>query len=207
MSALALSNDWSYERMPGLFGGMSLILLALLGANRVWALRYPRLSATGRGKHRAVAGTPARNRGSFLADQRGAVAFEMPFVYIVMMFSLLLPLADVAAAGFQFISAWEALRAFGQYVQYNPPADVTNPSWTPPLPTSVAGYPINSVQVFCGDTGKGAPCTSGNIALPTKYYFYTTTVTLTPMVLRLALCTSRNADPCSFTLPYSERFQ
>ncbi len=35
---------------------------------------------------------------------------------------VLMPLADVAAAGFQFISAWSALRSFGQYVQYVQPA-------------------------------------------------------------------------------------
>ena len=58
----------------------------------------------------------ARHKGSFMADQRGAVAFETLIVYLFMVTSLLLPLADVAAAGFQFISAWEALRAFGQYV-------------------------------------------------------------------------------------------
>ena len=62
----------------------------------------------------------------FIADQRGAVAFEMPFVFLFMMFSLLLPLADVAIAGFQYISAWQALRAFGQSIQYHPPPDVTN---------------------------------------------------------------------------------
>jgi hypothetical protein len=27
-----------------------------------------------------------------------------------------------------------------------------------------------------------------------------------PMVLRSVLCTSSNATPCAFTLPYSERF-
>jgi len=143
---------------------------------------------------------------TLLSDQRGAVAFEMPIVWLFMMMSLLLPLADVAIAGFQFISAWGALRAFGQYVQLHPPPDVTNTSsWT--LPTTVAGYPISNVQVLCGDTNAGAVCSSGNATSPTKYYSYTTTVTLAPMVLRPVLCTSGNADPCSFTLPYSERFQ
>ena len=88
-----------------------------------------------------------------------------------MVTGLLLPLADVAAAGFQFISAWEALRGFGQYVQYNPPADPTNPSWTSALPTSVAGYPINNVQVLCGDTAAGAACTSTNIHVAHQVLF------------------------------------
>jgi hypothetical protein len=148
------------------------------------------------------------HKESFIADQRGAVAFEMPIVYLFMVMSLLLPLADVAIAGFQFISAWEALRAFGQYVQYHSPPDVTNTSgWTSTLPTTVAGYPISNVQVLCGDTNAGAVCSSTNVTLPTKYYSYTTTVTLAPMVLRPVLCTSGNANHCSFTLPYSERFQ
>ena len=78
-----------------------------------------------------------RSPGSFLADQRGAVAFEMPIVYLFMLMVLLLPLSDVASFGFQFISAWEALRAFGQYVQYNPPADVTNTTGWPSTTTVV----------------------------------------------------------------------
>ena len=53
---------------------------------------------------------------TLLSDQRGAVAFETLIVWLFLMMFLLLPLADVAAAGFQFISAWEALRAFGQYI-------------------------------------------------------------------------------------------
>jgi hypothetical protein len=142
---------------------------------------------------------------TLLSDQRGAVAFEMLTVWLFLMMSLLLPLADVAIAGFQFVSAWGALRAFGQYVQLHPPPDVTDTSsWTSTLPTPVAGYPISNVKVLCGDTNAGAVCSSANVALPTKYYSYTTTVTLNPMVLRSVLC---SANPCSFTLPYSERFQ
>ena len=132
----------------------------------------------------------------------------MIIVYLFMVTSLLLPLADVAAAAFQYISAWEALRAFGQYIQYNQPPDPTNPSWTPALPTTVAGYPINNVQVRCGEaSGASAVCSSTNVTSPIKYYSYTTTVTLAPRVLSSVLCTSGNANPCSFTLPYSERFQ
>jgi hypothetical protein len=143
-----------------------------------------------------------------MADQRGAVAFETIIVYLFMVTSLLLPLADVAAAGFQFISAWEALRAFGQYVQYHSPPDVTtwNTTWSSTLPTTVAGYPISNVQVHCGDTNPAVVCSTNNTASP-KYYTYTTTVTLSPMVLSSVLCTSSNTNHCSFTLPYSERFQ
>ena len=148
------------------------------------------------------------HKESFISDQRGAVALEMPIVWLFITLTLLLPLADLAIAGFQYISAWQALRAFGQYVQYHSPPDVTNTSsWTSTLPTSVAGYPISNVQVLCGNTGAGAACSSTNVTLPIKYYSYTTTVTLAPMVLRSVLCTSGNTNHCSFTLPYSERFQ
>ena len=77
-------------------------------------------------------------------------------------------------------------------------------SWASALPASVAGYPINSVQVLCGDISAGAACTSANVGTsPIKYYSYTTTVTLAPMVLSSVLCPSS----CTYTLPYSERFQ
>src|SRR2546429_4046815 len=135
---------------------------------RLLSLRYPRLSATGSGKHTAVEVALARHKDSFMADDdvgvripyrgadksimksrrhaaakrsrarcfkgqgnakgntlsertlagknkltsmsllsdhRGAVAFEMLIVFLFLGVSLLLPLADVAAAGFQFISA------------------------------------------------------------------------------------------------------
>ena len=145
------------------------------------------------------------HKDSFMADQRGAVAFEMLIVFFFMGVSLLLPLADVAIAGFRYVSAWQALRAFGQNIQYKPPPDVTDwAGWNSALPTSVAGYPINNLQLLCGDTN--AACSAGNSAPPMSYS-YTTTVTFAPILLTRALCTSSNANPCSFTLRHSERFQ
>jgi Flp pilus assembly protein TadG len=143
---------------------------------------------------------------SFMADQRGAVAFEMPIVYLFLLFSLLLPLADLGVAGFQYMSAWQALRAFGQYLQYNPPTDVTNTStWaTSAIAKADPSYPVSSIQVMCGDSNAG--CSTTNTASP-KSYSYTTTITLAPMVLKSVLCTSTNANPCTYILPYSERFQ
>jgi hypothetical protein len=127
------------------------------------------------------------------------------------MFSLLLPLADVAIAGFQYISAWQALRAFGQYIQYNNPPDPTAPgTWQSGLQTTVAGLTIGNLQVMCGDAS--AVCSSGNITmtLPNgsvvaapKYFTFSTTITLAPMVLRPILCPST----CTYTLSYSQRFQ
>jgi hypothetical protein len=160
------------------------------------------LSAAGNGKQPAVAF--ARRKGYFfIADQRGAVAFETLIVMSVLLFSLLLPLADFALAGFQVISAWAALRSFGQYVQYNTPPDPTNTTtWKSGLTTTtVAGYTIGNVQVMCGDAN--TVCSSGNVSSTPKYFSYTTTVTLSPMVLRSVLCPSS----CTYTLPYSERFQ
>src|SRR6516225_1321269 len=90
---------------------------------------------------------------SFIADQRGAVAFEMLIVFLFLGLSLLLPLADIAVAGIQYISAWEALRAFGQSIQYAPPSDVTNASaWaTSALAKADPRFSIPSIQLVCGD--------------------------------------------------------
>lgn len=146
-----------------------------------------------------------RSRASFIADRRGAVAFEMLVMFFILGTGLLLPLGDLAAAGFRFVSAWEALRALGQTIQYNPPPDVTDwSSWKSALPTSVSGYPITNFRVDCGDAITA--CAAGNASAP-MYYSYTTTVTIAPLVLRAAMCRSGNADPCSYTLSYSERFQ
>jgi hypothetical protein len=181
---------------------MNLIGLILVRRRRSPSLRHPRLSAAARGKHRAVRVALARHKGSFMADQRGAVAFETLIVYLFMVTFLLLPLADVAAAGFQFISAWGSLRGFGQSIQYNPPPDLTNASaWTSSaLAKADPRFPIQQFKLVCGDTN--AVCSASNTAPPTSYS-YTTTFTLSPMVLRLVLC---NAGSCSFTLPYSGRF-
>jgi hypothetical protein len=148
---------------------------------------------------RTLAGKGKLTSTTLLSDQRGAVAFEMPIVWLFMTMSLLLPLADVAIAGFQFISAWEALRAFGQSIQYNPPPDVTNAAgWTSSaLAKADPRFPIQNFQLVCGNNA----CSTTNTVSP-KYYSYTTTVTISPMVLSSVLCTSS----CSFTLPYSERF-
>ena len=147
----------------------------------------------------------------FIADQRGAVSFEMLIVFAFLMFSLVLPLTDLAIAGFQYISAWQALRAFGQSIQYNMPPDVTNASsWTTTaMAKADPKYPISNFQLICGDSNVSCSTTNPDSTDPTKakYYVYATTVTLTPMVLRSVLCTSGNANPCTFTLPYSERFQ
>jgi hypothetical protein len=144
-----------------------------------------------------------KRKASFMADQRGAVAFEMPAVYLFLMLTVLLPLADVAIAGFQYVSAWQALRNFGQYLQYNPPPDVTNAStWTTnALAKTDAKYPISNFQLVCDSSS----CTDPTVT--PKYYSYSTTVTLAPIVLKSVLCTSGTGNGCTFTLFYSERFQ
>jgi hypothetical protein len=137
---------------------------------------------------------------SFIADQRGVVALEMPAVVLFMMIFLLLPLADLAIAGFRFISAHQALRDLGQRTQYSTP-DATDSnsitSWKSSLPTTVDGYSI-SAKVYCGDPGTEAPCASTTWP---KYYIFTTSFTLSPMVLPISmLCRT-----C--TVNYSQRFQ
>jgi hypothetical protein len=148
-----------------------------------------------------LAGKNKMTSTSLLSDQRGVVALEMPAVVFFLMLSLLLPAADLAIAGFRFISAHEALRNIGHRTQYYPPPDVTSSdsiaNWTNSLPTTVAGYSV-SAQVYCGDPGTLAPCASGT-TLP-KYYTFTTSFTLSPMVLGSVLCST-----C--TVKYSERFQ
>lgn len=143
-----------------------------------------------------------RRKCSLITDQRGAVAFEMPFIYAFLMLSLLLPLVDLAAAGFKWISASEALRAFGQSIQYDPPPDVTSAStWTSTaIAKADSRYPISNFRLICGDTG--AVCSAANTASP-KYYSYSTSVTLAPMILNSVLC----SPSCTYTLSYSERFQ
>jgi hypothetical protein len=147
-------------------------------------------------------GTWINRKEAFLADRRGAVAFEMMFVFIFLMLSFLLPLADVAIAGFRYISAIEALRAFGQSMQYSGPTDLANTStWqTTALAKADSSYPISNFQLICGDGG--AVCSSTNISNP-KYYSYQTSFTLSPILLTSVLC----PNGCTITLSYSERFQ
>jgi hypothetical protein len=147
--------------------------------------------------------TPRDPKELVPGDQRGAAAFETILVYIFIVTFLLLPLSDVAVAGLQFSSAWGALRSFGQYLQYNPPADITSTSgW--PAQTTAGGYTMGNIHVLCGDTSAGAACTSANVATsPAKYYSYTTTITLSPLLLKAVLCPST----CQYTLTYRERFQ
>jgi hypothetical protein len=149
-------------------------------------------------------------QGSLFADQRGAVAFEMLIVFAFLILVLLLPLADMAIAGFQFISARQALRAFGQSILYTPPDDVADTSnWTVP-DTTGSRYPIKNLYLSCGDSTPARNCPappSGTLTPPPYYYSYQTTVELKPMVLGSVLCTAGGSDGCTYTLSYSERFK
>ena len=147
-----------------------------------------------------------------IADQRGVVSFEVPAVWIFLMTWLLLPLADVAVAGFKFMSAKQALRNFGQSIQYSTPPNLTDLSaggWLSAAQAKAAidtRYPISDPQVSCGDAV--GPCTDPTLS--PKYYKFSTTVTLTPIVPLITgqlLCTSGVGNGCTFTLFYSERFQ
>jgi len=95
------------------------------------------------------------------------------------------------------------LRDMGQRTQYSPPADVTSSAsitdWKNSLPTTVDGYPV-SAAVYCGNPGtqETAPCALST-TLP-KYYTFTTSFTLSPMVLGSLFCSA-----C--TVNYTQRFQ
>jgi Flp pilus assembly protein TadG len=146
-------------------------------------------------------------KASLLADQRGAVALEMPAVLVFLLFSMLLPLADVAIAGFQYISAVQALRAFGQSILYSQPPDLSNTSsWAATaIAKADSRYPISNFQLICGDDVVVKVCSAANTANP-KYYSYATTISLSPMTPGMSnvLC---NGGNCTITLSYSERFQ
>ena len=139
-------------------------------------------------------------RISFIADERGVASFELIIVYPFLLIGLMLPLADLAIAGFQFNSAYQALRDMGQLTQYSNP-DATDPTsistWQSSLPTTVAGYTV-SATIKCGDAGTAAPC--AGTTWP-KYSVFSTSFTLSPMVVPASvLCRT-----C--TVKYSQRFQ
>src|SRR5882757_10776003 len=122
------------------------------------------------------------HKDSFIADQRGAVAFEAMIVYLFMVTTLLLPLADVGVAVLRYNSAYQALRDMGQRTQYSN-LDATDPTsistWQSSLPTTVAGYTV-SATIKCGDAGAAPPCAGTTFP---KYYIFSTSFTLSPMVL------------------------
>jgi len=134
-----------------------------------------------------------------LSDQRGAASLEMTIVSLFMMLGLVLPLTDLAVAGFRFDAAHQALRDMGQRTQYSN-LDATDPTsistWQSSLPTTVSGYTV-SATVKCGDAGTAAPCAGTDFP---KYYIFQTSFTLSPIVLGSVLCST-----C--TVNYSQRFQ
>jgi Flp pilus assembly protein TadG len=172
------------------------------------APQFGRRILAGQAEWRGLASAVVRRRG-IAADERGAVAFETVIVYIFIVIALLLPMADIAVAAFQYLSASAALRSYATYLQSNRPPDPTDTTsdatsistWKSNLRTSSAGYSIGNLQVLCGDAGAGAACTSTNNIV--QYYSYATSVTLTPIVLSALLCPTS----CTYTLQYTERFQ
>ena len=134
----------------------------------------------------ALAGKDKLTSTTLLSDQRGAVAFEMPIVWLFLMMSLLLPLADLLSLAFSLYPRGGHCVNFGQYRSTRP--DVTNV-------VSLG----QRTHYGCGLSHQQSPsplrrctaCSPSNSVSP-KYYSYTTTVTLSPMVLRPVLC---NANP------------
>ena len=72
----------------------------------------------------------------------------MLIVWSFLMMFLLLPLADVAIAGFRYISAWQSLRAFGQYLQDHMPDDVTNASSWMTKVVAKADFFLSTTELF-----------------------------------------------------------
>jgi Flp pilus assembly protein TadG len=142
---------------------------------------------------------------SFIANERGSAALETSIVILFLVSALLFPLVDLATAGFQFISAHQALRDMALRTQFSRPRDVTDAaiisSWKSSLPTTVAGYSV-SVNIYCGNPGTVAPCAPDPLSGPPspKYYTFTTSFTLSPMALKSVLCST-----C--TVNYSQPFQ
>jgi hypothetical protein len=154
-------------------------------------------------------GGPA-SRASLLADQRGAVAFEMLIVFGFLIIVLLLPLADMAIFGFKYISAWQALRAFGQSIQYSPPDDVTQPGdWVTRVTSNTSlNYAIKNLQIMCIDNSNVVSICSGSPPPPRKYFSFNTSFSFTPMPGDFVVIKALGCQPtCTYTLPYSERFQ
>jgi Flp pilus assembly protein TadG len=144
-----------------------------------------------------------RWRTAFIADRRGAVSVEMLIIYPVLVTGILLPLADVGIAGLRWLAASQALHAFGQSIQYNPPPDVTDvATWKQDAIDKALAeldLTITNFQVMCD----GAVCSDATVAAVPKYYTFQTTVTLTPMVLSSVLC----SNSCTYTFSYAARFQ
>jgi Flp pilus assembly protein TadG len=147
------------------------------------------------------------HKKSLIADKRGAAALEGAIVILFLVTALLFPLVDLGIAGFQFISAHQALRDMAQLTQYSPPGDVTNATsitnWKSSLPTTVAGYTVTA-QVYCINpvtlAPTPAPCAADTPGTPSsKYYTFTTSFTLSPMLLASVLCST---CPVSYSQPF-----
>lgn len=155
-----------------------------------------RLATDGLATNARLDMTMLRTLNRLRADKRGVAALEFTLVFSLLFIGMLLPIVDLGIAGAQYIGAVSALRDVGIYAQYHNPPDVTNTSgWS--LPISNSGYTI-STTLMCGT----AVCGSSNVASP-KWFQFSTTLTLSPLVLTSILC----SGSCTKTISYSERFQ
>jgi Flp pilus assembly protein TadG len=156
-----------------------------------------------------------------LADRRGVAAWEFIIIVPILLFALLLPIADVGVAALRYMQVRQAMRDLGALVQYptNQPSDLTTVSadtW-PKLPTTMGTFSVTIGSVFpagenqinitvsCGTpptTGAaaGPACTSANLSNPStpKYVWMGAVVKLNPIIIK------------TFTggnLSYTERLQ
>jgi Flp pilus assembly protein TadG len=142
-----------------------------------------------------------------LADRRGAAAFEFILIAPLLLFVLLLPIADVGVAALRYMQVRQAMRDLGALVQYpsNQPQDLTTVSsdtWTT-LPATMgtfsvtigSGFPAGenqiNITVSCGTpptTGAaaGPACNAADMSNPStpKYVWMGAIVKLNPMIIK-----------------------
>jgi Flp pilus assembly protein TadG len=142
-----------------------------------------------------------------LADRRGVAAWEFIIVLPLLLFVLLLPIADVGVAALRYTQVRQAMRDLGALVQYqgNQPPDLTAVSaatWkTLPAMMGTFSVTINNqfpavenqinITVSCGPpptTGAvaGPACKAADMTNPStpKYVWMGAVVKLNPIIIK-----------------------
>lgn len=147
-----------------------------------------------------------RTLRGLLADRRGVAAFEVIFIAPVLIFALLLPIADVAVGALRYMQVKQAMRDLGALVQYNHPPDLTSVGTWPrsgpgALPATVGTFSVTIGNVFptsenqinitvsCGTpdgAAAGPACTPADLTDTStpKYVWMGAFVKLNPIVIK-----------------------
>ena len=138
-----------------------------------------------------------RGKRSLITDQRGAVAFEMPFIYAFSMLSF-----RCQSTWPQRVSSGFRVRGVARVrssIQYDPPPDVTSAAtWTSTAP---GRFQVSDFQFPADLRGHRSCVLRGEHREPQVLFLLTSA--LAPMILSSVLC----SPSCAYTLSYSERFQ